>query len=450
MQQRHQQKELSGWGNYPKSEGRVFTPFNQKDLVSCFPDQKVIARGYGRSYGDLAINKGKYVMDLSKIHCFLTWDESRGVLKSTAGISLAEIIAVFVPRGWFPMITPGTKFVSLGGCIANDIHGKAHHRDGSFANSVEEFQLLLADKRILNASRNENEDLFWANFGGLGLLGIILTVSIKLKKIETSYFQQKTIPVKNLDELLDTLDQYDEKYQYSVSWIDSLAKGKKLGRGVVILGNLCNLKNLPSKYGKIPLKTSSKREIQLPFYLPNFALNRFSIYIFNRLLNHFQSTANPIVHYDSFLFPLDGIKNWNRGYGKRGFIQYQFVIPLRNGVKNIHYLLEKIAGSGYLPFLNVLKKFGKGVGGLSFPMKGYTFSIDFPFSKDLPNFTKELDQMVLEAGGRIYLGKDALLDHKMFQLMYPQYKSWIKLKEKYDPDDLFSSDASRRLGLNRL
>ena len=200
-------------------------------------EEKLVARGLGRSYGDQAINDHRYVAVCTKLNYFISWNETAGILECQAGVSLEEIISTFGPKGWLPMICPGTKFVTIGGAIANDIHGKAHHIDGSFVNCVVSFTILLADGRTVTASRTEHEDLFWANFGGLGLLGVILTATIRLRKIETTYFKQKSVVIKDLDHMLEALDKYDHEYNYSVAWIDALAKGKKLGSGVLTLGN---------------------------------------------------------------------------------------------------------------------------------------------------------------------------------------------------------------------
>ncbi len=444
----NKKEKLAGWGNYPIGESTVLTPRNETDLEESIQEDKLIARGLGRSYGDQALNDDHYVALCTRLNHFLSWDENNGILECEAGVSLEEIISVFAPKGWFPMICPGTKFVTIGGAIANDIHGKAHHIDGSFVNCIISFTILLSDGRILNASRTENADLFWANFGGLGLLGIILTVTMQLRKIETTYFRQKSVVIRNLDHMLETLDKHDHEYNYSVAWIDALAKNEKLGSGVITFGNAAMLSDLPDKLKKDPLKLHPKGKLTLPVFLPSFALNGFTVKILNRIIAYVQNSPKDFVHYEKFFFPLDAINNWNRGYGKRGFIQYQFVIPEDNGKKNLTEILEMIAGSGCTPFLNVFKRMGEGQGILSFPFKGYTLAIDFPVTPKLLSFTPRLDDKVLEAGGRLYLGKDALLEEKKFKAMYPQYHEWVQIKQKYDPLNKFSSNISRRLGLS--
>jgi decaprenylphospho-beta-D-ribofuranose 2-oxidase len=442
------EETLSGWGNIPKSTSNVIYPRTAQEVRQSLTIDKIISRGLGRSYADQATNTNHLILKMEKMNHFLAFDEQTGILNCEAGVSLEEIIQYLTPRGWFPMITPGTKYITIGGAIANDVHGKAHHADGSFVNCVYDFTILLADGRILKASREENSDLFWGNFGGLGLLGTILTARIQLRKIETTYFKQKAYAAKNLDDMLHAIDESEKEYTSSVAWLDSMAKGEKLGRGVLTMGNHAKVNELPDKLKSQPLKLGKKPKLVVPFYLPGFALNKFTVSILNTALYIMQKSAKEISHYDSFFYPLDMINDWNRGYGKRGFIQYQFVLPIPNGKENIRKILEEITKSDCIPFLNVLKKFGKEQGGLlSFPFEGYTFAIDFPITSKLKAFTERLDQMVLDMGGRIYLGKDAYLNESMFKAMYPQHKEWLKIKLKYDPENKFSSDLGRRLGL---
>jgi decaprenylphospho-beta-D-ribofuranose 2-oxidase len=443
-----QEEVLSGWGNIPRSVNKVMYARDPRDLLRGLPHDQILSRGLGRSYADQATNTNHLILKMEKMNHFLAFDEVKGILKCEAGVSLEEIINHFAPRGWFPMITPGTKYITIGGAIANDVHGKAHHADGSFVNCVYDFTILLADGTILNASREENPDLFWANFGGLGLLGIILTATIQLRKIETTYFRQKAFAGKNLDEMLQAIDDSGKEFSSSVAWIDPMAKGKRLGRGVLTMGNHAILEDLSEKMRKEPLKLGKKPKITVPFYLPEFILNRFTVSILDVALYWMQRSAASLSHYDKFFYPLDVINEWNRGYGKRGFIQYQFVVPLQDGRQNIRAILTEITESHCIPFLNVLKKFGKGQGGLlSFPFEGYTFAIDFPITPQLKPFTHKLDKMILDMGGRIYLGKDAYLDEPTFKAMYPQHVEWLQIKRKYDPNNVFSSDLARRIGL---
>jgi decaprenylphospho-beta-D-ribofuranose 2-oxidase len=442
------EETLSGWGNIPKSTSKVSYARDVRGMTKVLGIDSILSRGLGRSYADQATNQNHVVMKMEHMNHFLGFDEAKGILTCEAGVSLEDIINHFAPRGWFPMITPGTKYITIGGAIANDVHGKAHHADGSFVNCVYEFTILLANGQVLRCSRDENPDLFWANFGGLGLLGIILTAVIQLRKIETTYFRQKAFAGKNLDEMLQAIHDSEKEYSSSVAWIDPMAKGKNLGRGVLTMGNHARLEDLPEKLRSNPLKLGKKPKITVPFYLPGFILNPFTVSILDVALYWMQKSAPSISHYDKFFYPLDMINEWNRGYGKRGFIQYQFVIPMENGRENIRKILTEITESNCVPFLNVLKKFGKGQGGLlSFPFEGYTFAIDFPVTPQLKPFTQKLDAMILDMGGRIYLGKDAYLDEATFKAMYPQHVEWLSIKKKYDPNNMFSSDLARRIGL---
>lgn len=442
-----QEEVLSGWGNIPRSTSKVVYARDADDIRSVL-DQPVLPRGLGRSYADQATNTSKLVLKMEKMNHFLAFDEKTGILTCEAGTSLEDIITHLTPRGWFPMITPGTKYITIGGAIANDIHGKAHHVDGTFVNCVIDFTILLASGQIVKANREENSDLFWANFGGLGLLGSILTATIQLRKVSTTYFKQHAFAAKNLDMMLQAIDDADSKYAYSVAWIDPLAKESSLGRGVLTTGNHAEAGDLPSKFRANPLKLGKKPKITVPFFLPGFALNTFTVSMLDIALYWLQKSAPAISHYENFFYPLDMINEWNRGYGKRGFIQYQFVIPLMNGKENIRKILTEISKSGCVPFLNVLKKFGKEQGGLlSFPFEGYTFAIDFPITSPLKPFTQKLDRMILDMGGRIYLGKDAYLDEVTFKAMYPQHTKWLAIKKQYDPENIFTSDLGRRIGL---
>lgn len=441
------EETLSGWGNIPHTTGKVAYPRDAKDIKESAVADKIIPRGLGRSYADQSTNTNQSILKTERMNHFLEFDNASGILTCEAGVSLEDVIEYLAPRGWFPMITPGTKYITIGGAIANDVHGKAHHADGSFVNCTISFTIMLADGRILNASRKENSDLFWGNFGGLGLLGTILTTTIQLRKIETTYFTQKAFAAKNLDEMLDAIEESEKKFTSSVAWLDSIARGKSLGRGVLTMGNHASLAELPSHLKSDPLKVGKKPKLSVPFYLPSFSLNPLTVKILNTALYIMQKNGKAIAHYDKFFYPLDMINNWNKGYGKKGFIQYQFVLPEKNGRENIRTILTEITKSNCVPFLNVLKKFGEGQGMLSFPSKGYTFAIDFPITNQLKPFTKKLDDMVLGMGGRIYLGKDAYLDEATFKAMYPQHKEWLEIKRKYDPTNRYSSDLSRRIGL---
>ena len=439
---------LSGWGLYPRSEARLFEPETIDELRRGLDDRSAISRGLGRSYGDPAINGGGQVVGMTRFDRYLGFDPASGVLTCEAGVSLERIIATFAPRGWFPMITPGTKYVTVGGCIANDIHGKGHHAQGSFAACVLSMRMLLADGSIVTASREENSELFWATFGGMGLTGIVLDAVIKLRAIETTYYRQKAIVVQNLDEMLDAFDENNEIFPYSVAYVDPTSTGDRLGRGVLTVGDHARLDELPARARRRPLHVSGGSLASVPFELPSLTLNPVTIRLVNETIKNVLAYAAPYAHYEKFFYPLDAIGHWNRGYGARGFTQYQFVVPLADGRRTMRAILQAIVSSGNLPFLNILKRMGKESGGhLSFPFEGYTFAIDFPIRSDTEALTRRLDDMVRDAGGRIYLGKDAFLDAASFRAMYPRLDDWLAIKKRYDPQNRFTSDQARRLQL---
>jgi decaprenylphospho-beta-D-ribofuranose 2-oxidase len=440
--------ELSGWGANLRSSCILVEPETPAQVSARLDRQGSLARGLGRSYGDAALNAGKLVLGLEHMDRYLAFDPESGRLTCEAGVSLARIIQDFVPRGWFPMITPGTRFVTVGGCIASDVHGKAHHAQGSFSVCVDSMTVLLASGEVVVASREQNSDLFWGTFGGMGLLGIVLTATLRLRRIETTYFRQKKIVVNDLAEMLAALDEQDKHYPYSVANLDVFARGDRLGRGVLAVGDHASLEDLPPELAKAPLRVGGDPRLTVPFELPELTLNPLSMRVVNKLIMKIQSHATPVGHYQHFFYPLDMLAHWNRGYGRRGFTQYQFVIPFHDGLERMRAILNTIMSAGELPFLNVLKRLGKEGGGvLSFPREGYTFAIDFPIRDGTIALVRRLDAMVLEAGGRIYLGKDSYVEAPMFRAMYPAIDRFLEIKAKYDPNQVFTSDLGRRVGL---
>ncbi|MFZ5895776.1 MAG: FAD-binding protein [Myxococcota bacterium] len=440
--------ELAGWGANRRAPCHLLQPETPAQVAKWLDPGGTIARGLGRSYGDAATNTDRQVLAMTRVDAFLAFDEHTGVLTCEAGVSLAEIIRYFAPRGWFPMITPGTKLVTIGGCIANDIHGKAHHVQGSFSNCVDAMTILLANGDVVVASRDQNPDLFWATFGGMGLLGIVLTATIRLRKIETTYFRQRSFRAKNLAAMLDVLAEQDRAFPYSVATLDIFATGARLGRGVVNVGDHAQRNELPPRLAADPLRVESRKPVNVPFELPEFVLNPLSMRVVNAAIQKIQSSSRPFGHFEGFFYPLDILNNWNRGYGRRGFTQYQFVIPFSDGLARLDHILTTILSAGELPFLNVLKRMGKGnQAPLSFPREGYTLAIDFPIRNGTPALLARLDAMVLEAGGRIYLGKDSFVNAATFRAMYPDLDRWLQTKAKYDPNNVFTSDLARRVGL---
>jgi FAD/FMN-containing dehydrogenase len=439
---------LSGWGANLRADCLLSEPETPAQVLRHLDPRGTIARGLGRSYGDPALNSGGLVLGMSRLDRYLSFDEQTGTLCCEAGVSLGQIIRDFAPRGFFPMITPGTKYVTIGGCIANDVHGKAHHAQGSFSVCVASMSVLLGSGAVLTTSRTEHADLFWATFGGMGLLGIVLTATIQLRRIETTYFRQKSVKAKCLEALLEVLEENDRTFPYSVATIDPLAIGARLGSGILTVGDHALRSELPAKLAERPLWVSRPSKLKVPFDLPAFMVNPLTIRVVNGVIMHTLASKSPFDHYDPFFYPLDSIEQWNRLYGQQGFTQYQFVLPFEDGARRMREILATIMSSGRLPFLNVLKRLGpEGDGLLSFPREGYTFAIDFPVRENTVELIRRLDAMVLDAGGRIYLGKDAFVDAATFRAMYPRVGQWLEVKKKYDPNGVFVSDLGRRVGL---
>lgn len=442
-------QKLSGWGRYPVQECQVCRPEKRRAVSEALASPNVknwIARGLARSYGDTAINGGGGVIDFTRLNRMIAFDPDTGVLECEAGVSLAEILDVFVPRGFFPAVLPGTKFVTVGGAIANDIHGKNHHRDGSFSQFVDEFQLLTAKGDILVCSRESNADVFWATVGGIGLTGVILTAKIRLRRVETAYCTVDYVRTKSLEDTLAAIDESDERYQYSVAWVDCIARGASLGRSVLMRGNLAT-PDLLTRVSK-PLQLVNKREKTVPVDFPNFVLNPLSIRAFNTMFYALHPSASAkIVDFNTYFCPLDSIHHWNRMYGARGFTQYQVTFPLQS-IRGLVELLEKASRSSRASFLAVLKRMGpSGSGLLSFPCSGYTITLDFAMRPDLVPFLRDLDRGVLEHGGRLYCAKDVVTLPETFAAMYPNLDAFRNIKARLDPDNKFSSTMSRRLGI---
>lgn len=442
---------LSGWANFPKETGNLYRPEKYKDLEQILRSRNqsnYISRGLGRSYGDTALNRQNGVILHTHINRFLSFNEQTQVLECEAGVTFEEIIQSFLPRGYFLPVTPGTKYVTVGGAIANDVHGKNHHKDGSISDHILDFQLFTASGETITCSRQENEEFFWATIGGIGLTGVILSTRIKLMSVESAYIQVDYKKAAHLDEAIDMLSETDKQYQYSVAWIDCLSTDRSMGRSVLMLGNHASRDQLD---GKEPLSLKEKRKLNMPFNLPPFVLNPYSIKAFNSVYYHrFKDASEVLVDYDSFFYPLDMILNWNRIYGSTGFIQYQVVFPPETSRKGLTKLLQKLSRVRCSSFLAVLKSFGeKGNGLLAFPRKGYTLALDIPVrgGEEFLAFILELDEVVLTYGGVLYLAKDSLMSPDTFARMYPELPQFRKIKAKIDPEGLFSSSMARRLNI---
>src|SRR5258708_10244358 len=388
------------WGRYPKVQhSQVQSIYWRSELpdLSRF-EQPVLPYAYGRSYGDSCLNEGGISLDISHLRRFISFDENTGHLRCEAGVSLAEILEVMVPRGWFLPVSPGTRFVSVGGAIANDIHGKNHHRAGTFGCHVTCFELLRSNGERLVCSPSQNSELFRATIGGLGLTGIILWAEFRLKPIFNPYIDMDHIRFASLDEFFEISAESDQAYDYTMSWVDLLIGGKNLCRGIFMRGNHNQSTALASK----PVK--KRLPLALPFNFPPFALNTLTVKAFNELYYHAQlhKRVHKIVPYDPFFYPLDSIRDWYRMYGKHGFLQYQFVVPFANANEAMREILGRIRRSGEGSFLTVRKKFAsiQSPGMLSFPRPGLTLALDFAYggSKTL-KLLAELYRIVLQSGG---------------------------------------------------
>jgi decaprenylphospho-beta-D-ribofuranose 2-oxidase len=412
-----------------------------------FPSK--LGRGLGRAYGDAAVNGHGATILTEKLNRLISFDDKSGIVCCEAGLTIADLIENFLPRGWFPMVVPGTKYVTIGGAIASDIHGKNHHREGSFVNALRSFTLLKANGQLVKCSSSEEPDLFWATVGGMGLTGMIVEVELKLQKVSTSYITCRSIRTHNLRETLRCFAELEHEFQYSVAWIDCLAAKEKLGRGIVMFGNHAEPDDLDQNKARNPLALAGTSALSVPFDLPSFVLNRYSIGTFNQLFwsAHVARDRKRLVPYEPYFFPLDRIKSWNRLYGKAGFVQYQCVVP-PSAESAIAKMLELSAQYGMSSFLAVLKRFGPEVGLLSFPRAGITLTLDMPVRGQLFELIARLNDLVLNSGGRVYLAKDAYLTAEHFRRMYPNYERWLAIKTQVDPQNVFRSALSERLKLS--
>jgi decaprenylphospho-beta-D-ribofuranose 2-oxidase len=436
---------VTNWNNYPVVDAEKFS-FDFKDDVKLKIKEmsNLAIRGNGRCYGDASLSSN--IVSSLRYDKILSFNKETGALSCQSGLLLSDLLQVIVPNGWFLPVTPGTKFITVGGAIASDVHGKNHHVDGSFSRHIVTMSILTGTGEIINCSPNQNTDLFWATCGGMGLTGLILEITFRLKKIETAYIQQKQIKADNLDQVMELFEQYG-KYTYSVAWIDCLKKGKHYGRSILMVGEHASKEILSPD--KKALEAKEKALFTVPFNFPSFALNSLSVKAFNALYyaKNYKTIMDSIAHYDGFYYPLDSILNWNRIYGSNGFVQYQFVLPLSASKEGLKDILRRISDKGLGSFLAVLKLFGEQDDLISFPMKGYTLALDIPIQKGLFEFLDELDKIVADYGGRIYLSKDARMKKEIFWQTYKRATEFNNILKKYDPQNLFVTHLSKRLEL---
>jgi decaprenylphospho-beta-D-ribofuranose 2-oxidase len=430
--------KLTGWGKYPQiiaQEVSFASPGSLSDYLKKPGD--CITYGMGRSYGDSALNER--VILSHRFNKIIDFNPGTGLVRCESGVSLSELIGVFLPRGWFPGVVPGTQYISVGGAIASDVHGKNHHQAGCFSEFVLSLDLMLPGGDVIRCSREENRELFRATCGGMGLTGVILTATLRLQPMKSAYIRETVLRSQNLSESF-ALYAERQHYTYSVAWIDCLATGDGLGRGVLFLGE-------PADSG--PLTLPMRKTFSVPCDFPGFMLNRYSGSWFNK----FYYQANPafvegrLSPLDDVFFPLDRIFNWNRVYGRGGFTEYQFVTSRDASFACVQTVLKRVMASGVRPLLAGLKLFGpENENLLSFPRAGYTFAMDFKIQRELFPLLDALDRIVLDHGGRFYLAKDVRLSKEVFRKSCPQWEQFAELRERYRMTPKFNSRQSRRLG----
>lgn len=432
------------WGNFPNVTHDSIIDMYWRDQVIDFQQcqKPVLAYGQGRSYGDSGLNENGILISTKHLNRFIAFDVENGTLQCESGVTLADILELIVPHGWFLPVLPGTQFVTVGGAIANDIHGKNHHHAGTFGHHVLSIELLRSDGQAYPCTREENAPFFHATVGGLGLTGMILSATLQLKKIPSLYLEAEYIKFKNLDEFFELDAQSQESFEYNVAWLDCVANGKHFGRGIFMRANHCPHEKV-NIHSPFHTKTK-KKKLSIPFYFPSFALNSFSIKVFNHFYFHSFDKKSGLqqIPYPSFFFPLDSLHHWNRIYGKKGFLQYQCVIPAAHSEK-IQDVLKTIVSRGGGSFLSVLKTFGEAEsqGFLSFPMYGVTLALDIPYrGEETLTLLNQLDAIVMAYGGRVYPAKDARMSSSAFKAYFPY---WNEFSNYVDPQ--FSSSFWRRV-----
>lgn len=432
-------KVLRGWGGHQAKGVRV-----EGESLTKLTEHATLSRGLGRSYGDSALpaKDSDRVLLTERADRVLAWNDHTGVLRAEAGLSLEQLNDIYMPRGWFTPVSPGTKFVTLGGMVAADVHGKNHHVDGCIGEHIETLRMRVASGEIISCSRKENADLFCATIGGMGLTGHILEVTLRMRRISSPWIYGHTRQVKSIDAYIDALKEAAANYPYTMGWIDCVTRGKDLGRGVLFCGDWATTDKAPGRYPK------EKVKLRVPFDLPSVLLNRLTVRAFNEVYYRAnRSTPKPaIIHPDAFFYPLDAIHDWYRLYGKAGFTQYQCVLPDEAGRGAAGEFLKLLTKSGAASPLCVIKDCGpEGVGMLSFPLKGISIAVDIPVRYDTQHVIDQLNAFVIDHGGRIYLAKDSFTRANDFAKMDRRIDGFMAVREKWDPKRSFRSAQSVRI-----
>jgi len=444
------QRAMSGWGRNTWSSASVTTARDIGQLraaLSANDRRPFLPRGLGRAYGDAALNGDGEILDMTSLAGVRSHDPETGLTDVWAGTSIDDLLRRFVPRGWFPPVTPGTRYVTVGGAIASDVHGKNHHVAGSFSQHVTSFNLLTPDGELRTV--RPGEPAFRATAGGMGLTGVIVAATVQLLPVRTSAMLVRTERLGDLDALMSRMQERDGAYRYSVAWLDTLASGRSLGRGVLTCGEHAELEQLEGRWAADPLRYRSRAVLATPPGIPGGLLRPATVGAFNELwFRRAAIDGEELESIGRFFYPLDGVRDWNRIYGPRGFLQYQYVVPdAADDV--VTESVRRLSAARSPAFLAVLKRFGAGNDApLSFPMPGWTLALDLPES--MPGLTpllRGLDELVTQAGGRVYLSKDSRLTPETLQAMYPRLEEWRSLAADLDPQGRMASDLSRRVGL---
>ncbi|MGB3626938.1 MAG: FAD-binding oxidoreductase [Henriciella sp.] len=441
-------ERICGWGRHPVVRAPLERPSDLRAVLESVQSRPgVIARGNGRSYGDSSFNSAG-AMSMLRFDHMLDFDPASGQITCEAGVILGDVIKAVLPLGWFPPVTPGTKFVTIGGMIAANVHGKNSVKDGAFADYVEWLDLMTAGGEIVRCSPEERQDLFLATVGGMGLTGIIVRACFRLKQVESAWIQQTRIAAPDLDSLMQAFDAHEDA-TYRVAWIDVLQKGKGLGRGLLDVAEHAKLDALSPKQREDPFATRERRKKSVPFTLPLSPLNGLTVRAFNAM--HYRlgrmGAGERLVDWDSYFYPLDTLLHWNRIYGQKGFAQYQCVLPMDSSRAALGELLSTIANANNGSFLAVLKQLGDTIGTLSFPMRGYTLALDFPWSRRTAELLEKLDEIVIRHQGRIYLAKDSRISASSFKAMQKSAATMTDFREKSGAASAFASLQSERLAL---